>query len=81
MNALIVEKDGIWHTRPYGTQMTLCRQIVGSDVSPGISQEVFERLDGEKAPRCPDCEEAKFSVMFNLAQVAMKMIKKPSSWA
>ncbi|HEC61173.1 MAG TPA: hypothetical protein ENI27_02835 [bacterium] len=62
MNTQIVKgKDGLWHQRAYGTRTTLCGQTVDPDVSPSISQLVFERLHGEKEERCFDCIRIKES--------------------
>ena len=57
MNTHIVLIDKTWHQRLYGTRTTLCGERVDPDVSPGISQRVFERLRGTTTDaRCLECE-------------------------
>ena len=62
METHIVQKDGIWHLREYGTRTTLCGEKIDPDVSPAINQLVFERLRGKGTDdRCFDCERVQES--------------------
>lgn len=57
MNTHLVLIGEVWHRRLYGTRRTLCDEKVDPDVSPGISQLVFERLRGTTTDeRCLECE-------------------------
>ncbi len=55
-DTILVQKDGLWHQRAFGTRVSLCGEIVDSDVSPGVAQLVFERLSGIMGARCPKCQ-------------------------